>query len=126
MMNLHDAEEIEKEIENEIKNETGPFVSLCANGDIYEYYIKSPKSKKIVHVIYKENGSNKVNEYKIGDILASSTKNPNNFYQIVDFELTKNGNIFKYERELKIEYTTVGTVMGSYMGDEIFSNLYKT
>jgi hypothetical protein len=106
-----------------LKNLNGPFESICENEDNYTYYTNQ-KNKKIVYVIYKKNNSNMENIYKVGDIFANNTRNPSHFYKIVDFELSSNKNIFKYEQEQIVHYSNIGNIMTEYMGDELFMNIY--
>ena len=109
--------------EEYLKNLNGPFESICENEDNYTYYTNQ-KNKKIVYVIYKKNNSNMENIYKVGDIFANNTRNPSHFYKIVDFELSSNKNIFKYEQEQIVHYSNIGNIMTEYMGDEPFMNIY--
>lgn len=107
-----------------LKDLNGPFESKCENEDNFTYYT-NPKNKKIVYVIYKKKNSNFENIYKVGDIFADNTRNPSHFYKIVDFELSSNKNIFKYENEQLVYYFNKGNIMTEYMGDELFMNIYN-
>lgn len=104
-----------------LKDLNGPYDSLSITGDMFTYYQDPKNRNKIVYVIYKKKDTVDKKIYKLGDIYIHNIKNPTNFFKIVDFELSKNGNIFKYIQELTVVYFNKGEIMSVFMGDENFS-----